>query len=87
MPDSGKSFRGSEDLLAITLTSDFFIAPMHLDLLLILSFNARDPYPNFGLSPLYIPAFDLVSQWLALGGKADILALGLRLAEIEILLV
>ena len=63
------------------------LAPMHPDCLLILTFDGRDPHPDVGLSSLGIPTFDLVSQWLALGGKADVLAPRLRLAEIEILLV
>ena len=87
MPDRGKSFRGPEHLLTGALAGNFFIAPMHLDRLLIFSFDGRDPHPNIGLSSLCIPTFDLVGEWLALGGKADVLASVLWLGEIEILLV
>ena len=87
MPDCGKSFRGPEHLFAVALAGDFCIAPMHPDRLLILTLDGRDPYPDLGLASLCIPTLDLVGQWLAIGGEADVLAPGLSLAEIEIVLV
>ena len=55
--------------------------------LLIIALDGRDPHPAVGLASLCIPTFDLVGQWLAIDGKADVLAPGLRLAEVEIVLV
>ena len=75
--------------LVVTLVAGFVFgySQTALILLLILSFNARDPYPHVGLASLCIPTFDLVGQWFALGGKADVLAPGFRLTEVEVVLV
>ncbi len=60
---------------------------MHLDGLLILAPDDRNPHPNIGFASLRIPTLDLKIQWLALGRETDVLSPGLRLAEIEIVLV
>ena len=87
MPDRGKSLGGPEHLLAVTLGGNLFLAPMHLDGLLILAPDDRNPHPNIGFASLRIPTLDLKIQWLALGRETDVLPPGLRLAEIEIVLV
>ena len=83
MPDTGEPFRGREHILAVAFAGNLVIAPMHLDRLLVVSLDCRDPHPNVGIASRGIPTLDLVSQWVAIGGEADVLASGLRLAEIE----
>ena len=59
------------------------IAPMHFDRLLFIALDGRDPHPDVGMAARGVPTFDLVRQQFAIGGEADVLALGLRMAEIE----
>ena len=50
MPDTGESFRGQEHLLAVAFAGNFFLAPMHLDRLLIITLDGRDPHPDVGIA-------------------------------------
>ena len=62
MPDTGESSCGQEHSLAGALAGNLIIAPMHLDRLLVIALDGRDPYPDIGIASRCIPTFDLVRQ-------------------------